>query len=84
MGDWAKAEENLRRAVELHGKFPRIHLLLINALAGQEKYAELLAAMETFLKLFPDDRFAPQVVRKRDLLRAELAKQSTSKEKKQP
>ncbi len=52
MGDWAKAEENLRRAVELHGKFPRIHLLLINALAGQEKYAELLAAMETFLKLF--------------------------------
>jgi tetratricopeptide (TPR) repeat protein len=84
MGDWAKAEENLRRAVELHGKLPRIHLLLINALAGQEKYAELLAAMETFLKLFPDDRFAPQVAQKRDLLRAELAKQSTSKEKKQP
>ncbi len=83
-GDWPKAEERLRRAVELHGKLPRIHLLLINALAGQEKYAELLAAMETFLKLFPDDRFAPQVAQKRDLLRTELAKQSTSKEKKQP
>ena len=83
-GDWPKAEERLRRAIELHGKLPRMHLLLINALAGQEKYAETLAAMETFLKLFPDDRFAGEVARKRDLLRAELVKRSTSREQKQP
>jgi len=84
ISDWPKAEERLRRAIEVHGKLPRMHLLLINALAGQEKYAELLAAMETFLKLFPGDRFAGEVARKRDLLRAELAKHSTSKERKQP
>jgi outer membrane protein assembly factor BamD (BamD/ComL family) len=59
-----------------------MYLLLINALAGQEKYTETLAAMENFLKLFPDDRFAPQVAQKRDLLREELAHQSASRKEK--
>ena len=84
VGEWAKAEERLRRSIELHGRLPRMHLLMINALAGQEKYEECLTAMENFLKLFPNDRFAPEVVQKRDLLRAELVKRSTSKEQKQP
>ncbi len=83
-GDWAKAEESLSRAIALHGQLARMHLLLINVLAGQEKYPDILNAMENFLRLFPHDRFAAQVIQKRDLLRAEIAKQSTAKEGKQP
>lgn len=70
--DWAKAEASLRRALELHWDFPRLHLLLISVLALQEKYPDTLAQMETFLKLFPQDPFAPQVRQKRDLLKAQL------------
>lgn len=70
--DWAKAEASLRRALELHSDFPRLHLLLINVLALQEKYPDTLAQMETFLKLFPEDPFAPPVRQKRDLLKAQL------------
>ncbi len=80
--DWPASEEKLRRAIELHGKLPRMYLLMINVLAGQEKYTETLAAMENFLKLFPDDRFAAQVTQKRDLLREELAHQSASRKEK--
>jgi Tfp pilus assembly protein PilF len=80
--DWPASEEKLRRAIKLHGKLPRMYLLLINVLAGQEKYTETLAAMENFLKLFPDDRFAPQVAQKRDLLREELAHQFASRKEK--
>jgi Flp pilus assembly protein TadD len=83
-GDLAKAEVSLQRAIELDGKLPRAHLLMINVLAGQEKHTETLTAMETFLRTFPRDRFAQQVGEKRDLLRAELTRRSASKEAKQP
>ncbi len=76
VGKWGKAEEKLRRAIELHGKLPRMHLLMINVLAGQEKFPEALAAMENFLKLFPEDRFAPEVRQKRDLLKVHIEKSS--------
>lgn len=82
--EWAKAEENLRRAIELHGKLPRMHLLMINVLAGQEKFPEALAAMENFLKLFSEDRFAPQVRQKRDLLMAHIEKTAGAQPAKKP
>lgn len=72
MGDPARTEENARRARDLHGSMPRIHVLLINALVGQEKYPEALAAMDTFLAELPNSPLAKEVARKRDLLRAEL------------
>lgn len=72
--DAAHTEENARRALQLHGSMPRIHILLINALVVQEKYPESLAAMETFLAQFPKNSLAPEVARKHDLLRSELAR----------
>lgn len=72
MGDAARTEENARRARDLHGSMPRIHVLLINALVGQEKYPEALTAMDTFLAEFPTSPLAKEVAHKRDLLRAEL------------
>ena len=84
VGEWAKAEEKLRRSIELHGKLPRMHLLMINVLAGQEKFPEALAAMESFLKLFPKDRFAPEVHQKRDLLKALIEKTSVVQPAKNP
>jgi len=72
MRDAARTEENARRARQLHGSMPRIHVLLINALVNQEKYPEALAAMDSFLAEFPKSSLAPEVARKRDLLRAEL------------
>lgn len=70
--EWTLAEGSLRRAAELKGDFSRLHLLLINVLAVQDKPEETLMAMENFLRLFPKDEFAPQVRQKRDLLRATL------------
>ena len=81
-GNWPRAEENLHKAIQLQGKTPRIYLLLINVLAAQEKLPDALAAMEDFLRLFPNDRFARQVAGKRHLLRAEVERRS--KETKQP
>jgi tetratricopeptide (TPR) repeat protein len=74
MKDAPHTEENARRALQMHGSMPRIHILLINALVVQEKYRESLAAMEEFLAKFPRSPLAPEVARKRDLLRAELAR----------
>jgi len=68
----ALAEESLRQALSIHASFARTHLLLINALALQEKYPETLTAMDEYLLGFPKDSFAPQVRKKRDLLRAQL------------
>ena len=84
VGEWAKAEEKFRRSIELHGKLPRMHLLMINVLAGQEKFPEALAAMESFLKRFPEDRFAPEVRQKRDLLKAHIEKTSVAQPAKKP
>ncbi len=84
VGEWAKAEEKLRRSIELNGKLPRMHLLMINVLAGQEKFPEALAAMESFLERFPEDRFAPEVRQKRDLLRAQIEKTSVVQPAKNP
>lgn len=72
-GQSDKAEQSLRRAHEIHGETPRLHVLLINALVTQEKYAESLDEMDEFLRLFPDDRLAPNVRQKRDALRANLS-----------
>jgi tetratricopeptide (TPR) repeat protein len=80
-GNWAGATENLSRAKTLHPDLPRIHLLLMNALSMQEKYTESLAAMEDYLRLFPQDTFAEQVRRKRDLLKAHLEKQPAPAQK---
>jgi TolA-binding protein len=71
-GQSNKAEQSLRRAHELHAETPRLHVLLINALVTQEKYAESLGEMDEFLRLFPDDRLAPNVRQKRDALRESL------------
>jgi len=84
MGDWRKAEESLGRAVELHTEFARLHLLLMNVLALQEKYPEALAEMEKFLRMFPQDSFAPQVRQKRDLLKAQIEKTATFEPVKKP
>jgi tetratricopeptide (TPR) repeat protein len=78
MGQLDEAEASLRQAVSAHEEFARSHLLLINALALQEKYPECLLAMEHYLQLFPKDQFAEQVQRKHDLLKAELEKASTA------
>lgn len=71
---WAQAEEVLAPARNAEGVAPRVHVLLINSLLGQDKYVEALAAMDAFLTAFPEDRLARQVAAKRDLLRAELAR----------
>lgn len=84
MGDWAKAEVSLRRGSELHQEFPRLHLLLLNVLALQEKYPDALAEMERFLKLFPQDSFAPQVRQKRDLLQAQIEKTGVARPANKP
>lgn len=84
VADWPKAEASLRRARELHSDFPRTHLLLINALALQDKYDATLAAMENYLRLFPRDSFTPQVRQKRDLLQAELEKKPLPPEPEKP
>jgi tetratricopeptide (TPR) repeat protein len=84
VADWPKAEASLRRARELHSDFPRTHLLLINALALQNKYDATLAAMENYLRLFPQDSFTPQVRQKRDLLQAELEKKPLPPEPEKP
>jgi len=73
--DWAKAEESLRQARNLHEDLPRLHLLLINVLALQNKHNETLTAMENFLRLFPQNSFAQQVRQKRDLLKRHLQKE---------
>jgi len=67
-----KAEQSLRRAHELHAETPRLHVLLINSLVIQEKYAESLEEMEEYLRLFPNDRLAPKVRQKRDALQEHL------------
>ncbi len=84
VGEWAKAEEKLRKSIELDGKLPRVHLLMINVLAGQEKFPKALAAMESFLRLFPEDRFAAEVRQKRDLLKAHIEKTSVVQPDKKP
>lgn len=71
-GQSDKAEQSLRRAHELHAETPRLHVLLLNALVIQEKYAESLEETEEFLRLFPNDRLAPNVRQKRDALRERL------------
>lgn len=77
-GQSDKAEQSLRRAHELHGEFPRLHVLLINALVTQEKYAESLGEMDEFLRLFPNDRLAPSVRQKRAALRDHLRVESAA------
>lgn len=72
--DFPHAEQSLLEARKLHPEFARTHLLLINALALQEKYPLALEAMDEYLKRFPSDSFAKQVRAKRDSLRQELAK----------
>ncbi len=84
VADWPKAEASLRRARELHSDFSRTHLLLINALVLQDKYDAALAAMENYLRLFPQDSFAPRVRQKRDLLQAELGKKPLPPEPEKP
>ncbi len=74
-GNWARAEESLRRAKELRAGFPRLYLLLINVLALQNKHNETLTAMEDFLRLFPQNSFAQQVRQKRDHLKRHLQKE---------
>jgi Tfp pilus assembly protein PilF len=71
-GHPGRAEASLLRARELHAELPRVHLLLINALAQQEKYPETLAAMDEYLNRFPKDPFAAQVARKREALKKHL------------
>ncbi len=78
MKDWPKAEEHLRGAVEADAAVPkrlpsRVYLLLVNARVQQEKYAAAMAAMDEFLRLYPNDPFAPQVREKRKLLEDETA-----------
>ena len=68
-GQLPRAEETLGRARQLHQDFPRVFLLLINALALQEKHPETLAAMDDYLKHFPGHTFAAQVRQKREKLR---------------
>jgi len=83
-GKWESAESSLRRARELYKNLPRIHLLLMNVLSLQDKYSESLATMEDFLRLFPQDPFAPKVRGKRDLLKANLEKESQAKPEQKP
>jgi len=83
-GEWIKAEESLRRGGQLHREFPRLYLLLMNVLALEEKYPEALAEMDRFLVMFPQDSFAAQVRRKRDLLKAEIEKSGVSLQPKKP
>ncbi len=71
----ASAEESLRQARSLHQNFPRLHLLLINALVLQDRYHEAVTAMEIYLRLFPQDSFAQQVRQKRDHLKRHLQKE---------
>jgi tetratricopeptide (TPR) repeat protein len=63
-----KAQAPLEQALKLHSSNARVHLLLINSLALQEKYAETLSAMDEYLRRFPRDSFAPQVRTKRGAL----------------
>lgn len=74
-----KAEAPLRRVLELEKNSPRPYLLLINSLAPQDKLPETLAAMEEYLRRFPNDRFAEQVRAKRDRLKAQLEQKSAEK-----
>jgi len=74
LGDWPRTEEAVRRGIALYEKLPRMHILLINSLAGQEKLPHALVAMEDFLRLFPTHAAASQVRQKRDQLKAEIQK----------
>lgn len=71
--NFSEAEAYLRKALALRDDHARSHLLLINALAMQEKLSDALARMDDFLARFPNDPFAPQVSQKRDALRAHLS-----------
>lgn len=63
-----KAQPPLEEGLMIDPSHPRVHLLLINALALQEKYAEALKAMDEYLRRFPEDSFAAQVRTKRRAL----------------
>ena len=71
--NFPEAEAYLRLALALREDHPRTHLLLINALAMQDKLSEALAAMDAYLKRFPADPFAAQVRAKRNALAGQLA-----------
>jgi tetratricopeptide (TPR) repeat protein len=70
--EWPLTEQLLAPVRDAEGVVSRVHVLYINALLGQDKFVEALAAMDAFLAAFPKDRLARQVAGKRDLLRAEL------------
>jgi tetratricopeptide (TPR) repeat protein len=76
--DWALAEQCLRQAASQPRDSPRLYVLLINALALQDKLPEALVAMNDFLDRFPKDKFAEKVRDKRELIKEELQKRSAA------
>jgi TolB-like protein/Tfp pilus assembly protein PilF len=66
--DYVAAERQLRRTLEAHPQYPLAQLWLTQALEGQRRFDEALAAADDVLRLVPDDVVA-QLLRARVLAR---------------
>ena len=73
LGRLSAAEQSLREARTVEPRYGNLYILLGNALVLQNKYAEGLRALETFLDVAPDSPLAPKVREKTELLAARLS-----------
>jgi Flp pilus assembly protein TadD len=60
-GRFIEAERVLRQALAADPALSRAHLELVNLYRQQNRKEDLVAELQTFLKLFPSDPLAPQV-----------------------
>jgi tetratricopeptide (TPR) repeat protein len=64
-GKLPEAETALQRALELDPKMPRPHLQLVNLYLREQKSAQAMAQLRSFLRVAPNDPLAPKA---RDVL----------------
>ena len=60
VGDVAQSERALRRALNLDPKLSSAHLALVNLYLSQHRQADASAELNTFLRDFPNDAYAPK------------------------
>ena len=59
-GDAGQSERALRRALELDPKLSKAHLALVNLYLSQKRKLDASAELNTFLRDFPSDPYAPK------------------------
>src|SRR5262249_39346356 len=60
-GKFVDAERALRQALAADPSFSKAHLELVNLYRQQDRKNDLIAELQTFLRLFPSDPLAPRV-----------------------